>query len=90
MDLSGSRYDNRYCKCVLEVSDAARHAQHIALSLSLYRSDKFFGYVRNQCGTGRNTNLKASDSKCGGYGQLELFSFIGRESIKREGGVEIS
>ena len=30
---------------MLEVFDAARHAQHIALSISLYRSDKGFGYA---------------------------------------------
>ena len=30
---------------VLEVSDAARHTHHIALSLSLYRSDNGFGYA---------------------------------------------
>ena len=30
---------------MLEAFDAARHAQHIVLSLSLYRSGKDFGYA---------------------------------------------
>ena len=31
---------------MLEASDAARHAQHIALRPSLYRSGNNFGYAR--------------------------------------------
>jgi len=68
MDLSGSPYDYRYGTrtCALEVSDAARHAQYMALSPPLYRSGKGFGYAlesRDRRSTGSNMAMKQSDAR---------------------------
>jgi len=42
---SGVYITTGYAQGVLEVFDASRHAQHIALGLSLYCSDKGLGYA---------------------------------------------